>query len=249
MNGTISSEKFIISPVGRLLTSIWVLFGILVLCFLTSVLSSTLTSLLLNTNQIMTASDLSGNSVCMQSGYASHLFDKSFPGVGVQKTLVANSSACYAMVSAGTVTAAFDLREEAITYFQQGFGSGLLISPVIKPQGYGMVMMERYEYGSWINEALLMWQQGIIASSITYSDSTRRWFFGNPYLTTYGGAALPSQNLPKANYKWSLIATAIALVASYMTLQVRYALILQQNGGPRRNVGCSGASKLNDARR
>ncbi len=221
MNGTVNNEKTIIAPVGRFLTTVWVLFGLLIMAFITSILSSTLTSNLMSSNQILTASDLSGNSVCMQSGYASHLFDKSFPGVGVQKTLVANSSACYAMVSAGTVTAAFDLREEAITYFQQGFGSGLLISPVIKPQGYGMVMMERYEYGSWINEALLMWQEGILPNSITYRDSTRRWFFGNPASSTYGGNGPSSTSLPKGGYKWSLIFIALALVASYMLLQVK----------------------------
>ncbi|GAX83221.1 hypothetical protein CEUSTIGMA_g10647.t1 [Chlamydomonas eustigma] len=217
LNGTINAEKTIITPLGRVLVTLFVLFGILAMALVTSILSSTLTTNNLSNSQILTASDLNGLSVCMGAGLPSTTFNKNFPGVGISRQLVDNASECYSLLSNGAVDAVFDIRENAILYFQQGLGGGLLISPVVLPLGYGMAMQERYEYESPINEALLLWQQEIVDISPSYLSSTLQWFLGASSQITYGGTAPSSSTTKPFNFK--LIGAAGALVAAYLLLQ------------------------------
>jgi hypothetical protein len=51
----VSSEKTIATPFGRLLATVWVLFGILISAFVTSVIASTLTTDMLSATQVRPA--------------------------------------------------------------------------------------------------------------------------------------------------------------------------------------------------
>ncbi|GAX76425.1 hypothetical protein CEUSTIGMA_g3870.t1 [Chlamydomonas eustigma] len=216
MNGIVNSEKTVITPPGKAVTTLWVFFGVLILSFITSLLSSTLTTDLLNINQILTVQQVEGKLMCIEEGYVENFFTSTFSGISVQKYLVPSVFDCYPLVSTGAVDVVFDVREQSITWFQSGNGAGLLISPVLISQGYGMVVKEKWEYESWLDEALLMWENAVVSTTPPYSSSSAKWFNGDPTQITYGGTA---PNAPPAPYNWAVIAAAAALTGSYMLLQ------------------------------
>ncbi|GAX76426.1 hypothetical protein CEUSTIGMA_g3871.t1 [Chlamydomonas eustigma] len=197
MNGIVNSEKTVITPPGKALTTLWVFFGVLILSFITSLLSSTLTTNLLSITQILTVQQLEGLTVCMEAGFYHEFFASNYPAVSIHEMALPSIFDCYPLLSAGSVDAVFDVREHSITYFQAGNGAGLLISPVISPQGYGMIMPEKWEYESWLDEALLMWQNAVVSTTPPYSSSSAKWFNGDPTQITYGGTA---PNAPPAPY-------------------------------------------------
>jgi hypothetical protein len=201
MNGIVNSEKTIITPPGKAITTLWVFFGVLILCFIISLLSSTLTTDLLNISQILTVQQVEGKLMCIEEGYVDSFFTSSFPTVSVQKYLVSSVFDCYPLISAGVVDVVFDVREQSITWFQSGNGAGLLISPVLISQGYGMVVKEKWEYESWLDEALLMWENAVVSTTPPYTSSTAKWFNGDPTQITYGGTAPPA---PPAPYNWAV---------------------------------------------
>ncbi|GAX73410.1 hypothetical protein CEUSTIGMA_g862.t1 [Chlamydomonas eustigma] len=157
LNGIVCPEKTIITTLGRLVTSFWTLFGILATAYITSILSSTLTTNNLSGSLLLTAQDIAGLTVCMQHGFGSAFFANQFPGIGVQQVLLPTVFDCYPLVNNGSVQAVFDVREQSITWFQAGNASGLMISLVLAAQGYGMMMPKKWVYEDHLNEAILIW--------------------------------------------------------------------------------------------
>ncbi|PNW75589.1 hypothetical protein CHLRE_12g532850v5 [Chlamydomonas reinhardtii] len=216
LNGVIAPEKRIRTPLGRLIITVWVLFGIFLISFVTSIISSTLTTAQLSASQILTANDLAGRTVCLEEGFYNFFFDSNFPGIGVSKVLVPHLSDCFEELKGGSAEAVFGVRDYSIDYFSQGKGRGLLVSPTIYPQPYGMVWSQSWEYGSAVNEALLLYREDVYATTPSYRDSKRRWYAGDASQIAYGGTAKQAQKV----WNWALVYTAVGLVAVYVCLQV-----------------------------
>ncbi|KAG2438762.1 hypothetical protein HXX76_005306 [Chlamydomonas incerta] len=251
LNGVIAPEKRIRTPLGRLIITVWVLFGIFLISFVTSIISSTLTTAQLSASQILTANDLAGRTVCLEEGFYNFFFDSNFPGIGVSKVLVPHLSDCFEEVKSGNAEAVFGVRDYSIDYFSQGKGRGLLVSPTIYPQPYGMVWSQSWVYGSAVNEALLLYREDVYATTPSYRDSKRRWYAGDANQIAYGGTAKQSSKV----WNWALVYTAVGLMAVYVCLQVlvyiggRFAhaaddddVAATGSGDPRTDSGRSGAS-------
>ncbi|GAX73409.1 hypothetical protein CEUSTIGMA_g861.t1 [Chlamydomonas eustigma] len=222
LNGIVSSEKTIITPLGKLITTVWTLFGILATAYITSILSSTLTTNNLSGSLITTAADAAGTVMCIESGFSNDFFSNAFPGIGVQKVLVPSVFDCYPLVTNGTVQTVFDVREQSITWFQSGYGTDLMISPVLSPQGYGIVMPEKWTNEEAIDEALLMWQTEYKVYTPAYTNSSNLWFSGNPADITWGSGSPPSTS---KRYNWYLIGSAMAITGLYALSQGAVLLI------------------------
>ncbi|KAG2453372.1 hypothetical protein HYH02_001596 [Chlamydomonas schloesseri] len=253
LNGVIAPEKRIRTPLGRLIITVWVLFGIFLISFVTSIISSTLTTAQLSASQILTANDLAGRTMCLEEGFYNFFFDSNFPGIGVSKVLVPHLSDCFEELKAGNAEAVFGVRDYSIDYFSQGKGRGLLVSPTIYPQPYGMVWSQSWVYGSAVNEALLLYREDVYATTPSYRDSKRRWYAGDASQIAYGGTAKQASKV----WNWGLVYTAIGLMAAYVLLQVlvyvggrfahaaadeEHAVAATGSGDPRSDSGRSGAS-------
>ncbi|PNH08101.1 hypothetical protein TSOC_005373 [Tetrabaena socialis] len=208
--------KLPVTPAGRLLSILWVMFGLFLLSFVTSVISSTLTEAKLRSDEILTVADVAGKRVCMQAGFYEYVFSSSFPSVGIQKTTYEAKIDCFHALKNGEVDAVFGVREEFVNYFSQGLGSGLLASPVIKSQEYCIAFAEGWPYAPDVNAAILTFREGIMATQPSYKDMIDRWYSGDANVATYGGKA----NAKAEDWNWGLIGTAIAFVVIYMLLQV-----------------------------
>lgn len=228
LNGVVTPEKRIQTPLGRVLVTIWIMFGVFMLAFITSVISSTLTTQQLNAQQILKPTDLAGRRVCLEAGFYNAFFDATFPGIGISKVLVPNLNKCFGELKSGAVDAVFGVRDYTVDYFSQGQGLGLMVSPTIKAQPYGMVWRQSWEYGSAINEALLLFREDVYATTPSYQDSKKRWYAGDASEILYGGKVEGAE----LEWNYGIVFTALGLTCAYTILQVLVYLgaVLQAKG-------------------
>jgi len=241
LNGVITSESLIKTPFGRFICTIWVMFGILLASFITSVISSTLTTTILSANQILTVQSLAGLTVCMESGFYDSFFTQHYPGIGVKKIFVSYISDCYPILASGGAQAIFSVRDDSVNYFSNGNGAGMLLSATITSQNYGIAWPQAWIYGSMVNEAILNFVGDVYATKPSYANSVLRWYSGDGSTITYGGSAIPKV----APWNWSLIGSAIALIGAYMLLQliVGVGVYLNEKDNGKENIGKGGATK------
>ena len=70
-----------------------------------------------------------------------------------------------------------------------------MLSPTVMTQNYGLVWTEGWAFAPWVNEAMLLWQQNVVATQPAYSDAiaraggrTRRGRMGGVRMTRCAGA-------------------------------------------------------------
>ena len=59
--------------------------------------------------------------------------------------MVPSRPECYPLLQKGAVDVTLVIREEAIVYFQQGLGAGLMIAPIVYPTPLGILMVSLSE--------------------------------------------------------------------------------------------------------
>eukprot|EP00201_Polytomella_parva_P017849 CAMPEP_0175059624 /NCGR_PEP_ID=MMETSP0052_2-20121109/12535_1 /TAXON_ID=51329 ORGANISM="Polytomella parva, Strain SAG 63-3" /NCGR_SAMPLE_ID=MMETSP0052_2 /ASSEMBLY_ACC=CAM_ASM_000194 /LENGTH=415 /DNA_ID=CAMNT_0016325193 /DNA_START=437 /DNA_END=1684 /DNA_ORIENTATION=+ len=212
-----SSLKLPQTSGGRVLATIWVMFGLFLISFVTSVISSTLTEAMLQSSNIYSVNDAAGKRVCMKAGPYETLFSNSFAGVGILKTTYTDESECYAALEANNVDAVFGLREDMVAYFQTGKGNGKLISTVQKTENYAFIWQELWPYAYSVNSAILTLKDDSSAAVIDLNPS-----FPSMLSTWYEGDinnVLLGSSVP-TTYNWGVIIAAIVLTCLYFCLNV-----------------------------
>ena len=127
-----------------------------------------------------------------------------------------------------TITTHTEYTPYTVDYFSQGQGLGLMVSPTIKAQPYGMVWRQSWEYGSAVNEALLLFREDVYATTPSYQDSKKRWYAGDASEILYGGKVEGAE----LEWNYGIVFTALGLTCAYTILQVLVYLgaLLQAKG-------------------
>eukprot|EP00201_Polytomella_parva_P021114 CAMPEP_0175041318 /NCGR_PEP_ID=MMETSP0052_2-20121109/1840_1 /TAXON_ID=51329 ORGANISM="Polytomella parva, Strain SAG 63-3" /NCGR_SAMPLE_ID=MMETSP0052_2 /ASSEMBLY_ACC=CAM_ASM_000194 /LENGTH=696 /DNA_ID=CAMNT_0016303803 /DNA_START=607 /DNA_END=2697 /DNA_ORIENTATION=+ len=216
-----SSNKLPQGPLGRLLFTLWVMFGVFVLSYITSLISSTLTNAAVNKEQITSVDQISGMRVCLISGFYASFYNSQYASAGAIPVYRDDNQGCYAALQNKEVDLVFGVREEMVYYFSTGQGLGLLISPAIRTQEYSLAWRDQWEFGPYVNMFLDAYMQGIDATVPTYNDLISKWYYGDSSTVTIGGTVNKSVTI----VNWGLMGTAMALIGLYLILQLFVTIV------------------------
>ncbi|KAF5831097.1 hypothetical protein DUNSADRAFT_13616 [Dunaliella salina] len=221
--------------IGRLISVLWMFFGIVLVAMFTAELSSAFTEQKLSRSKIENIEDMSGLSMCTEGPFYQSYFADTIRGMGlgikeypVERSkdfsnciglLREDFSNCIGLLRDQKVDGVLGNREELVDVFNRGEGRGLLVTPIFEKAFYSWITppsannVTLSSYRKSLNVALLKFRAGIAGTVPTYNQLVSKYYFGDPSVIAKSGSRI---NEYKSD--WVLYGMTIGIVGMYVLL-------------------------------